>query len=154
MAPVELCPKLIENAPAHSSNLHMTTEELFTPQELNELAEDSLQQRDQAISNYRNLISQNGHDIDGLLQQHESSWLALRGLRISRKSQDQYLSLPRLSPLDNCIISIVWETLKLSAHDLLVDGDVVRFMVLLRSASLYQAKSEKVSYNRLLNFIS
>lgn len=50
-------------------------------------------------------------------------------------------------------MSIVWETLELSAQDLLINGDVVRFMVLLRSASLYQAKSEKVSYNRLLNLI-
>jgi hypothetical protein len=140
MAPIEMCPRLVENP----QSLPEIT--LRTPTRVNVSARFNLLRRELALKNPRTLVTENGHDIDTLLKQNEGSWVALQGFRLSRNSQDEHPSLPTLLPLDNCVMSITWEILELSALCLIQDGDIVKFIVLLRSASLYQAKSEKVSY--------
>jgi hypothetical protein len=141
MAPIEMCPQLVENPQSIAEFIWENQPEL-----VNISARDNLLRREQALENPGALVTENGHDIDTLLQQHEGSWLALQGFRLSRNYQDEHPSLPTLLPLDNCVMSITWEILDLSALCLIQDGDIVKFIVLLRSASLYQAKSEKASY--------
>ncbi|KAH8789646.1 hypothetical protein BGZ57DRAFT_786541, partial [Hyaloscypha finlandica] len=138
MAPIEMCPQLVEN-PQSLPEFTMGKR----PTLVNMSARDNLLRRELALENPGTLVTENGHDIDALLQQHEGSWLALQGFRLSRYSQDEHPSLPTLLPLDNCVMSITWEILDLSALCLIQDGDIVKFIVLLRSASLYQARSEK-----------
>jgi hypothetical protein len=140
MAPIEMCSRLVENP----QSLHEFTMG-HLPRLVNMFAGVNLLRREQALENPGTLVTENGHDIDTLLQQHEGSWLALQGFRLSRNPQDEHPSLPTLLPLDNCVMSITWEILDLSALCLIQDGDIVKFIVLLRSASLYQAKSEKAS---------
>jgi hypothetical protein len=141
MAPIEMCPQLAEN-PQSLPDFTMGNRTSL----VNMSARVNLLRREQALENPGTLVTENGHDIDTLLKQHEGSWVALQGFRLSRNSQDEHPSLPTLLPLDNCVMSITWEILDLSALCLIQDGDIVKFIVLLRSASLYQAKSEKASY--------
>jgi hypothetical protein len=140
MAPIEMCPQLVENPQP------LPEFALRTPTLVNMSARINLLRRELALEYPGTFVTENGHDIDTLLKQHEGSWVALQGFRLSRNSQDEHPSLPTLLPLDNCVMSITWEILDLSALCLIQDGDIVKFIVLLRSASLYQAKSEKVSY--------
>jgi hypothetical protein len=141
MAPIELCPQLGDNPQPQPPNVSA-----IPPKTLNLIARADLRRREQELTTAGSLVTRSYVDIDALLQQHEGSWQALQGLRLSRNSQDEHPSLPRRPPLDNCVISILWEILDQSRLDLLPNTDTVKFTVLLRSASLYQAKSEKVRY--------
>src|ERR1700730_18441253 len=79
MAPIEMCSRLVENP----QSLHEFTMG-HLPRLVNMFAGVNLLRREQALENPGTLVTENGHDIDTLLQQHEGSWLALQGFRLSR----------------------------------------------------------------------
>jgi len=147
MAPIEMCPYLTRTRSAfdfdiYSMNESVADKDYFTPETVNALTKENIQLRQLALGRAAPRITNQNVDIDALLQDEETSWPALQGLR---KSQSNQPILPRLSPLDDCIMSIIWELHDIPALGIVSDCDGTNFLVLLRSAAFYQAKTENVS---------
>ena len=137
MATVDLCNSIAKTAFELSYNEH------FPPDKVNDLTRENIQARQLALGGAAPRITSQKVDIDALLQQEEASWpLLLQGLRESQSNQS---TLPRLPPLDDCIMSIVWELHDMPSLGIVSEWDATKFLVLLRSAAFYQAKNENVS---------
>lgn len=130
-------------APESRDALEIDAEQLFF--------DGTLMRREKDITNENSLGGDQATLLGPLLLTLRSHSL-VQDLGLSHRPTSAYHTLTSLIPLDKCILDIIWEVLdqssnlsKLSLFDRGWEGSLENFVVLLRSAALYQAGLESVS---------
>jgi hypothetical protein len=147
MIPIPLCPQ------SHLG-YSMTSEHLADENGdalracANDCSWEAIRRRAAQIIAYDNPIPTSEADTDPFIQSLKSRWPLLSHVPGSKISSFDHPFPAKLLPLDQCILDIFWEAFDCPlSHSVIGSaGD----LIMLRTAAMYQAKSETVSY--LLHF--